>query len=127
MQSAEADVELGQPEKVFINGYPSAADFLTSDPDHSFSIYKCFHRLSSRNLLYLEAELFELQKHQDDLDIEDSHRGLDTLQYFRSWKKLSTSADPRQKQRLDLIKRIRAVLKEYCKTTQYHHFYEVSV
>lgn len=60
----QSDIELGQDqlERPFINGFPSAAAFVASDPDHSFAIFHGFHRLSSRNLLYLEAELFELQK-----------------------------------------------------------------
>lgn len=81
----EVDIELGQPRRDFINGFPSAAQFIAGDPDHSFSIYPAFHLLSSRNLLYLEAELHELQKIQDDMDIEDSRGDPNTLQCFRSW------------------------------------------
>ncbi|RFU33049.1 hypothetical protein B7463_g3287, partial [Scytalidium lignicola] len=104
------DAELGQPERNSMNGYPSAASLVVSDPDHSFFIYNAFHRLSTRNLLYLEAEIFELQKQQDDLDIKISRVDPDTLQNFRSWKKLSTSSDPEQ---MAVIMRIREKLKEY--------------
>ncbi|KAE9375349.1 hypothetical protein N431DRAFT_402786 [Stipitochalara longipes BDJ] len=109
----DPDLELGQVPRNFINGFPSVATFIASDPDHSFSIYNAFHRLSSRNLLYLEAELLELQKQQDDLDFRDSRRDPDVQQYFRSWTKLKTSGDSDQLKRLELIQRIREKLKEY--------------
>lgn len=120
------DIELGEPQpqqvplvvshKPFINGYPSASVFIASDPDQSFAIYLAFHRLSTRNLLYLEAELFELQKQQDDLDIvdvRDAKTDPDILQNFRSWKMITTSSDTRQVKRVELIHRIRVVLKDY--------------
>lgn len=121
-----ADVELDEPRpqqvppvvshKPFVNGYPSASAFIASDPDQSFAIYPAFHRLSTRNLLYLEAELFELQKQQDDLDVvdlRDAKIDPDILQNFRSWKMMNTSSEARQIKRVELIQRIRAVLKEY--------------
>lgn len=111
----DTDVELGQSRRHYINGFPSASAFIASDPDHGFSIYNAFHRLSSRNLLYLEAEIFELQKQQDDLDIRDSRGDPDTIQCFRSWKKLSTSSDSCQLEQMALITKIRARLKEYRK------------
>lgn len=114
-QQAERDIELGQRKVPFINGFPSTASFIASDPNHSFSVYPTFPTLSSRNLLYLEAELWELQQEQDAMDIIDSRGNPDALQYFRSWKKLSTSQEPRQMQRMVLIGRIRGKLKEYCK------------
>ena len=107
------DVELGQPHRDFINGFPSASAFAARDPDHCFSIYNAFHRLTSRNLLYMEAEIFDLQKQQDDLDIRDSQGDLDTIQCFRSWKKLKSSTDPRQLEHMALITKIREKLKEY--------------
>ena len=109
--SRQHDIELGQPSAPKISGFPSVATFIVRDPDHSFSIYPAFHKLSSRNLLYLEAELWELQREQDIMDIQDARTG--DPDFFRSWKKLSTSREPRQLQRMDLIVRIRAKLKEY--------------
>jgi len=61
----------------------------------------------------MEAEIFELQKQQDDLDIRDSRGDPDTVQCFRSWKKLRSSTDPRQLERMALILKIRERLKEY--------------
>ncbi|KAH7372101.1 hypothetical protein BKA64DRAFT_262832 [Cadophora sp. MPI-SDFR-AT-0126] len=108
---AQSDIELGQPNFPNVEGFPSVASFIASDPDHSFSIFPGFHRLSSRNLLYLEAELWELQREQDVMDIRELRAG--DPDYFRSWKKLSTSGEPRQLQRMELIGRIRTKLKEY--------------
>jgi hypothetical protein len=61
----------------------------------------------------MEAEIFELQKQQDDLDIRDSRGDPDTVQCFRSGKKLRSSTDPRQLERMALILKIRERLKEY--------------
>ncbi|PMD37545.1 hypothetical protein L207DRAFT_636226 [Hyaloscypha variabilis F] len=61
----------------------------------------------------MEAEIFELQKQQDDLDIRDSRGDPDTVQCFRSWKKLRSSTDPGQLERIELILKIRERLKEY--------------
>ncbi|KAH6666047.1 hypothetical protein B0J14DRAFT_205829 [Halenospora varia] len=112
------DVELGLAEEhrdKHIDGYPAAAAFIAADPDRSLSIYRCFQRLSSRNLLYLEAELLELEKQQDILDVEDSRGDQSTYQCLRSWRRLVESENPRQRQRLELIKKIRSTLKEYYK------------
>jgi hypothetical protein len=114
----DPDIELSQPSRIFINGYPSAAAFIASDPDHSLAIYNAFHKLSSRNLLYLEAEIFELQKQQDDLDIRDSRGDPTAQQCFRSWKQLSNSREPEHVERLELIEKIRKKLKEYRKSLE---------
>lgn len=109
----DPDLELGRAPRNFINGFPSVAAFIASDPDHSFFIYNAFHRLSSRNLLYLEAEILDLQKQQDDLDFRDSRKDPDVQQCLRSWTKLRTSGDPDQAKRMELIEKIREKLKEY--------------
>lgn len=98
--------------KEIIHGYPSAADFIASDPAHSFTVYKCFEPLSSRNLLYLEAE-FELEQEQDDLDISDSRGDIAARDFLRSWTKPKISTNPHQMSRLALIERIRSKIKEY--------------
>ncbi|PQE18787.1 chorismate mutase protein [Rutstroemia sp. NJR-2017a WRK4] len=104
---------MAHTERRFINGFPAVADLIASDPDHSASVYRCFHRLSSRNLLYIEAELLRLEKQQDDLDLEDSFQDPGTLQCFRSWEMLCSSQEPRQKKRVELIMKIQEKLKEY--------------
>ena len=54
-----------------INGFPRVADKLASDPDKTTSIFRRFDRLSSRNLLFLEAELAELEALQNKYDEDD--------------------------------------------------------
>lgn len=61
----------------------------------------------------MEAELFELQKQQDDLDMQDSRRNPNTLECFRSWKRLNDSTDASQIQRRELINKIKVAVKEY--------------
>lgn len=112
-RAPKVDIEMAQPTRVFLNGFPAASELIASDIDRSASIYRCFHKLSARNLLYLEAELLGLEKEQDNLDIEDSHGGPDILQYLRSWEELNASQEQRQKIRVDLIRRITVKLKEY--------------
>jgi len=110
----ESDIELGEPRGYGINGFPSAAKFISQDPDHSFSIYHSLHELSSRNLLYMEAELLELQEQQQDADTVDFRAGgFGGQEFFRSWHLLSTSDEVRQKKRLELVFTIRRKLKEY--------------
>jgi len=103
-----------QPKiRVVINGYPSLAAFIASDKDRSTSIYRSYHRLTSRNLLYLEAELFELERRLDDLDDEDLKGDISGTQFARSWTYLNSSDDPRCIERVKLIKEIRSLVKEY--------------
>lgn len=109
----QTDVEMKQPKKRYVNGYPSLAAFIASDKDHSTSIYRSYHRVTSRNLLYLEAELFELEKKLDDLDNEDFRGDFTGKQFARSWSKLVSSDNPRCIERVRLIKEIRNTIKEY--------------
>jgi len=51
------------------HAYPSFASFIASDPE--LSVFKRFDRLSSRNLLYLQSELLDLQAQLQDFDEED--------------------------------------------------------
>ena len=67
----------------------------------------------------MKAEIFDLQKQQDDLDIRESQGDLDTIQCFRSWKKLKSSTDPRQLEHRELIIKIRGRLKEYRESFSY--------
>jgi hypothetical protein len=52
------------------------------------------------------------------MDVRGSRGDPDTLQCFRSWRKLSTSSDTYQVERMDLIMKIRTKLKEYRKLAQ---------
>jgi len=106
---------MGRPEKHYIEGYPSLAAFIASDPDRTTLIFKRFDRLAARNLLHLQSELAKLEAEQDALDKRASAEDMQSKQCLRNWEDFSQAAgtDLRQKERLDLAQRIRKVLKEY--------------
>jgi hypothetical protein len=101
----------------YVAGFPSLAAYISGDKDKSISIYRAFQRLSSRNLLYLEAELVELETEQDFLDDELLGFEREPQRWAGSWKDLveSRDTDTRAKQRIDLIIRVRHAMKEYRK------------
>lgn len=108
----QTDLELG------MNGYPSASTFIASDPDHTASIFHTFKRLTARNLLYMEAELFELQEQLDKSDRQDAvdgDRDPNILEYVRSGREMQRSANAAE--RNALIVKIRSAVKQY--RTQY--------
>jgi len=110
------DIEMRRSKRLYVNGYPSLAAFIASDKEQSASVYRSYRRLTSRNLLYLEAELFELERQLDEFDEEDLRNGdLTAKQFARDWSTLSTSDDPRCVKRRKLMRRTRAKIKEYRK------------
>jgi hypothetical protein len=116
MSQASADIphtDLRPPLKV--SGYPKLAQYLSkpSDSEHTGSTFKAFRECSTRNILYIEAEMIELIAQQNIFDREDLLGDRDNKRYARSWPLLVRSRDPRHKQRVKHIKKIRRVLKEY--------------
>ncbi|KAE9380747.1 hypothetical protein N431DRAFT_477626 [Stipitochalara longipes BDJ] len=71
-------------------GYPRFAAFLAHDDDKSTTIFRRFERLATRNLLYLESELFELEAKQDQLDESDWKDAQSTVN-LRRWEPTSTA------------------------------------
>ncbi|KAL4943117.1 hypothetical protein BDV06DRAFT_190707, partial [Aspergillus oleicola] len=118
-----SDPENDGIEVRYVEGFPSLADFIASDHDHSTFIFKRFNRLSARNLLYLQSELAELEALQDEYDRED-YRSLDPIANHgrRDWTVFRNRAGnksgnhPDDKKRMDLALKIRAKLKEYKET-----------
>jgi len=47
-----------------LDGYPSLAEDISSDPDRTSLVFRRFDRLAVRNLLYLQSELVELEAMQ---------------------------------------------------------------
>jgi len=98
------------------HAYPSFADFIASDPE--LSVFKRFNRLSSRNLLYLQSELLDLQAQLQDFDEED-YNGKDgeVLLSAKCWETFAARAEepqyPREKERMETIHKIRISMKEY--------------
>jgi hypothetical protein len=47
-----------------LDGYPSLAEDIASDPDRTTLVFRRFDKLAVRNLLYLQSELVELEARQ---------------------------------------------------------------
>jgi Skp family chaperone for outer membrane proteins len=102
-------------------GYPSLAEFIASDHDHSTVVFRRFDRLSARNLLYLQSELTELEAKLDKLDEADLLGSLETKQNARNWESLKAQAQSQSQhtgaskelERVELVLEIRAKMKEY--------------
>ncbi|PVH75814.1 hypothetical protein DL98DRAFT_592820 [Cadophora sp. DSE1049] len=81
-----------RPWNKYVPGYPRYSAFIASDEDKSTTIFRRFQRLSTRNLLYLESELSELEAIQDRLDAE-AKRDDDLELSAQSWELLRLQAD----------------------------------
>lgn len=106
-----------EPRTRYLNGYPSLAAFIASDRDKTTAIFKRFDELAARNLLYYQSELAELQWKQRMFDQEDLKADMDTKQCARNWTDFKRAAaltdNTRQKERMELVQRIRCTMKEY--------------
>lgn len=107
----DTQMSTANPPPRYVDGYPSLAAFIASDRDGTTSIYKRFNRLAARNLLLLQSELADLQAQLDQFDLEDK-RDNETLQSLRCWEDYKKRTDP---SRLELVQRIRVIMKEYSK------------
>ena len=99
------------------NGYASLASFIARDPDNETYIYRKFDELSARNLLYLQSELLYLEVRLKRLD--DEVRGSDDPDMHdaaRTWEEFTRQlelGDPKAKEKMDLIIKLRSKIKEY--------------
>ena len=102
-----------------LDGFPSLADALSSDPDQTCLVFKRFSKLAARNLLYLQSELADLQAQQDRFDMQDQsleHGDLESKRCAMNWESFKEAAkvpDSSQYQRMALVKKIREKMKEY--------------
>ena len=107
----------GRKKASYAKGFPSLAAFIASDRDKSTAIYRRFDRLSSRNLLYLQSELVELEALQDKYDADDRKLATEEKTSTRNWEVFKNRAkepgNVREKERMELMLEIRAKLKEY--------------
>jgi hypothetical protein len=121
-----SDLENSSP--LPLDGFPSLASFIASDPDHTLLVFKRFDKLAARNLLYLQSELTSLQAQQDLFDAEDQSLENDDRQAKQcamDWESFKTaSSEPgneKQKARMKLMLEIRHKLKEYSKYNIIHN------
>lgn len=115
-------VELGKVKP--INGFPRVADKIASDPDKTTTIYRRFDRLSARNLLFLEAEIAELEALQNKYDDDDLVAADQVvIESHSDWRKFERYANEkdgkgeptqqRQAAKMELALKIKDKLKEY--------------
>jgi hypothetical protein len=109
------DTEKGERENKLV-GFAGLAEFIASDKEHSTSIYRQFEKLAARNILYLQSELRALDLQLEELDRDDA-RDFDAIGSAMDWQLLCELAkepdNHREKERLELIYKIREKVKEY--------------
>jgi len=97
-----------------VQGYPRLATRMGLYPE--FAIFKRFGDLSTRNLLYLQAELTYLSADLLDLEKEDDEdKAIKGIRYAQDWYKLgnSHSEEDNQNGQWDLVLKMRAKVTEY--------------
>ena len=115
----DIDIELGQPSAPIaisrLSGYPSFARFIAADADAA--IYRKYQSLSSRNLLYLQSELHELEGALEEIDIEDAKNkdsdSQEAQRRARLWSHFARADNERAKRHRELQATIKVKLKEY--------------
>jgi len=117
------DTEKVQKPKEFHVGFADFSEYIASDDQ--LSLYKSFASLGARNLLYPQAELQVLEKELKSLDDRDQQCLKDTEDdderrmveaAARAWEGIqmqSEAGNERERRRMDLILRIRKLMKEY--------------
>lgn len=98
------------------SGYATFSQFIVSDSE--LSLYRDFQALSSRNLLYLQSRLTELEKKLKEFDEEDSEQlNTEILLSAKCWETFSARSKehPREKERMETILEIQVKMKEYRK------------
>ena len=96
-----------------MEGYEKLAQLMgNSHTDGHFLIFQKFEHMSAQNLLYLQAEIVNLQETlaglaKEDAESEDPERQL----FARDWWALSSAEDSGQ---WEIFLQLRSKLKEYC-------------
>ena len=83
--------------------------------DKDAAIYRSFENLSSRNLLYLQSELHDLERQSDELDSEDAKSidGGDAQRAAKCWLSYNNDMNEQACKRRELQDRIKIKIKEY--------------
>jgi hypothetical protein len=98
--------ELGPPR-----GYPQVATFMGDHPE--LAMVRRFRGLNARNLLYLQAELVQIEKELLQCERDDANNKVDPYKsYYRLDYKILAEQQLGDTQH-DLILKMRAKLKEY--------------
>jgi hypothetical protein len=95
-----------------VEGYPRLACHMNAHP--SSSIFRRFGSLNYRNLLYLQAELAQLEEQLLRVEQEDKVSNVGkAAQYSKNWYWLSYSAQDGYPKQLLTVQRIQEKLKQY--------------
>ena len=89
-------------------------DFAATDDE--LLVFRRFKTLNARSLLYLQSELMTLEARLREYDEEDTADGsMEVRLSARCWETMMDRANehPREANRLDLIRRIQEVTKQY--------------
>ena len=121
--SQAVDLEQSSPrtQKKYLEGFHSLSALLASDPD--LQVYRRFDSLASRNLLYLQAEILDLEACLEELDAADlevanaeESEWMEVKLSARCWEAFvekAESGEEREAKRMRLIRQIRERLAEY--------------
>ena len=95
------NTESGGNKKRLPNGFATVTNEIVKDRDHGWQIYKRFDRLATRNLLYLQGKLSDLEQRQAALDENIlTHGDTTSKEGATSWQDLAELAriDERKKE-----------------------------
>lgn len=112
-EDASVAIDLGFAEA---GGYTRLAEFMGQQPQ--LAIFRRFAALTNANLLYLQAEITQLEDRLDVVQTQDSQSSDDARQkYLRSWNQLSMSAGfdagSPEREQYELIMRLRELIVQY--------------
>jgi hypothetical protein len=112
-QNHNCDVEKGEYQPEYLEGYPSLAAFIASDKE--LAVYRGFDRLSARNILYAQSELLYLEEKLDAFDKEDLGAELGNLERAsaRSWDILQKKSNKHDEERFQCVMQLRTAMKDY--------------
>jgi hypothetical protein len=106
------------------DGYPALARWMAQDPDNETLIFRKFDSLSTRNLLYLQAELFDIERRMFELERQiPASRNVTLMESVRRWETFVDEAARNlaqgqlrpEKELMELVVVMREKLKEYRK------------
>jgi hypothetical protein len=119
LTNSNADIE----RDAYHDGYPALAEWMAHDPDNETLIFRRFDSLAALNILYLQAEVFEIRRKiinfqtcivgRLDKDLIESMRRWET--YTENVQNSSQQSEPqRPEQEMNaLLLALRVKLKEY--------------
>jgi hypothetical protein len=97
-----------------MDGYDKLAAFIGDSPE--MSIYRRFSRLGAKNILYLQAELVNLEAELEEIIRDDKDSGDEEKEPFpySVWHLKHSFQDQNRNAQWLKVLEIRQTLKEYC-------------